>query len=114
MQHPLGKSLSVITELIMDARLPVFLTAFPDRAGAVVVGFLLDPPIFNDEHALRPQCLTVKGGEYGHGLGPARARTADHAIVERYKSDFTRRIPDSGIQVRVEDVSLSSRCLQPE
>lgn len=45
MQHPLGKSLSVITELIMDARLPVFLIAFPDRAGAVVVGFLLDPPI---------------------------------------------------------------------
>ena len=61
MQHPLGESLLLIIEFPVDARLAVFLTAFRNRV--IALAFLLDSPVVENERALRPHRLAVKGGE---------------------------------------------------
>jgi len=59
MQHPFGESFFLVTEVLVDARPAVFLTASGDDM--ISLTFLLDPSVVKDERALR--CVAVEGCE---------------------------------------------------
>ena len=61
MQHPFGESFFLVTEVLVDARLAVFLTASGDDM--ISLTFLLDPSVIKDERALRSHRVAVEGCE---------------------------------------------------
>ena len=61
MQHPFGESFFLVTEVLVDARPAVFLTASGDDM--ISLTFLLDPSVVKDERALRSHRVAVEGCE---------------------------------------------------